>query len=414
MNKEAFRIVVAILSLFILTVAGVPFVNFVSAQSPEIITIKDDGSINPSTAPIVRTGDYYKLTGNILTSIIIQKSNIVFDGDGYTIQSPSRSMALRLAPSTPIGALSNITVMNVKVIEDPSAPEWAWGIVLDATTNSVIANCAISNIRDGLGIWVQDRCTGNIIIGNNLTNVYRSAISIWDRNNTIVGNRITACGTAIDFFSTSDNIIFGNHIANNYLSIHCFAQNPLPPGLKNLIYCNNFINNNLTFLNEAVFIGDTGVLLVPAIVNVWDNGTKGNYWSDYNSTDQNDDGIGDTPYFIDDHYNLEGANDTDHYPLMNAVNITLLASYTSLSSSLVPNPTASVTSAPSTSTNSSQNPSASGDSTASSSPAVPEMTLLATAILLVAVTCVVVFAVKGKSLRRCGKSIPHKYPNEAM
>lgn len=44
-------------------------------------------------------------------------------------------------------------------------------------------------------------------------------------------------------------------------------------------------------------------------VNIWDNGTTGNYWSNYNGTDNNGDGIGDTPYVIDH-------NNQDNYPLM--------------------------------------------------------------------------------------------------
>jgi len=35
----------------------------------------------------------------------------------------------------------------------------------------------------------------------------------------------------------------------------------------------------------------------------------GNYWSDYNGTDANHDGIGDTPYVID-------TKNADNYPLM--------------------------------------------------------------------------------------------------
>ena len=42
---------------------------------------------------------------------------------------------------------------------------------------------------------------------------------------------------------------------------------------------------------------------------MWDNGAEGNYWNNYNGTDTNGDGIGDTPYAID-------ANNMDNYPLV--------------------------------------------------------------------------------------------------
>jgi len=40
---------------------------------------------------------------------------------------------------------------------------------------------------------------------------------------------------------------------------------------------------------------------------------KGNYWSDYDGLDVDDDGIGDTPYAIE-------SNAQDDYPLMNPCN----------------------------------------------------------------------------------------------
>jgi len=43
--------------------------------------------------------------------------------------------------------------------------------------------------------------------------------------------------------------------------------------------------------------------------NFWDYDGEGNYWSDYNGTDDNQDGIGNTPYIIDE-------NNTDNFPLM--------------------------------------------------------------------------------------------------
>ncbi|MDD3792425.1 MAG: hypothetical protein PHY74_04775, partial [Candidatus Bathyarchaeota archaeon] len=44
-------------------------------------------------------------------------------------------------------------------------------------------------------------------------------------------------------------------------------------------------------------------------IHTWDDGKEGNYWSDYTGTDDNTDGIGDTPYIID-------ALNQDRYPLM--------------------------------------------------------------------------------------------------
>jgi len=52
-----------------------------------------------------------------------------------------------------------------------------------------------------------------------------------------------------------------------------------------------------------------------ASTNVWDDGypSGGNFWSDYAGVDADGDGIGDTPYLIDD-------NNRDRYPLMGAFN----------------------------------------------------------------------------------------------
>jgi hypothetical protein len=70
-----------------------------------------------------------------------------------------------------------------------------------------------------------------------------------------------------------------------------------------LIYLNNFIGSHAGG-RDARYI--------------WDNGTIGNYWSDYNGTDQNNDGIGDVPYSFNA-FSSMGLGDIiniDNYPLM--------------------------------------------------------------------------------------------------
>jgi hypothetical protein len=68
----------------------------------------------------------------------------------------------------------------------------------------------------------------------------------------------------------------------------------------NMIYHNNVIDNV-----QQVFTDIDSV-------NVWDNGDEGNYWSNYNGTDNDSNEIGDTPYIIDQ-------NNQDNYPVINLI-----------------------------------------------------------------------------------------------
>jgi hypothetical protein len=72
---------------------------------------------------------------------------------------------------------------------------------------------------------------------------------------------------------------------------------------NNTIYSNNFVNNEQ---QVEINLADA----TEGSINTWEDSGKGNYWSNYNGTDANSDGIGDTPYTIDE-------NNQDNKPLMN-------------------------------------------------------------------------------------------------
>jgi len=96
----------------------------------------------------------------------------------------------------------------------------------------------------------------------------------------------------------------GNNVtANNWYGIRLDSSG------NNVFYHNNFINNT-----QHVYVVTLG------FANSWDDGypSGGNYWSDYDGVDfcsgsyQNEsgsDGMGDTPYVIDE-------DNQDNYPLM--------------------------------------------------------------------------------------------------
>lgn len=231
--------------------------NFI-AYLPEIV-IKSDGGVEPETELIKQTGNVYFLTANLSQSyaIRIQRSNIIFDGDGHFINGtlPGAGYAnvgLRLENVT------NVTVRNIQV------SGFASHDIGLGCTNCSILNVNVRTIGLGyseLGVFVG--CAFNTIA------------------NSIFGT--------LDVFSVNNTITRCTH--TNWLPIYVTGAS------------NTFFENNL----GSVWLAGSGI-------NFWDNGSVGNYWSNYlplypNASGRGNSGIGDTSYVVD-------ANNIDHYPLM--------------------------------------------------------------------------------------------------
>lgn len=266
MKEEAFwTIMLTLLFNGVLTSAF----NVQMVRATRTTYIRADGSVDPSTAPILNIGNVsYTFTDNINDSIIVERDNIVIDGAGYTLQGLGNETGINIT------GRSNVTVKNTKVTK------FYYGIYLYGSSNNTLSDNTASNNTYGI---MLDGSTGNTLVGNNASN------NDWD---------------GIYLVYSDSNTLYGNTISNNNRYGTMFSQSP-----NNRIFHNNFINNamNQTYLYQS-------------FNNLWDNDYPygGNYWSDYNGTDlfsgpyQNvtgNDGIGDTGYVID-------ADNTDGYPLM--------------------------------------------------------------------------------------------------
>jgi parallel beta-helix repeat protein len=384
-----FRLV--LLCSIILSFSIIPMTKTCSADAVGTVYIRADGSIEGTT--YIQTVDNitYVFTANINDSIVVERNNIIIEGNGHTLQGAGSGRGIELLERT------NVTVHNatIKAFHDGIVLDYSSssnvlsgnnitnnsggialacssnntvsgnnittndvGIVLTCSSNNTLAGNIMTNNLQNFAVWgtafsdfvnyvdtsnmvdgkpvyywinkcnmtvpsvagtvVLANCTritvpnlnlthngqgillayttNSTITQNNIANFILFGIRLdYSSNNTVSGNNITTHLNGvygIFLYSSSNNTVSGNNITTNDVGI------VLDYSSNNVIYHNNFVDNH-----EQVSSNTS--------MNVWDDGypSGGNYWSDYNGTDANHDGIGDTPYVID-------ANNTDHYPLM--------------------------------------------------------------------------------------------------
>jgi len=202
----------------------------------------------------------------------------------------------------------NVLVKNFTIRNSGQYPYG--GILLDQVSGNIIANNIIEHNTQGIrilysggnlfynntisssnyeGIYMYYTSSNTFFDNEILNNSYSGIRLLYSDNNVFYGNQILENKfNGIYLYRCSNNTFSGNTISNNNCGINAGYLS-----IGNIIYHNNF-NNTIQVSSQAE--------------NVWNYNDEGNYWSDYDGKDLNMDGIGDTPYSINE--------DKDQYPLM--------------------------------------------------------------------------------------------------
>jgi parallel beta-helix repeat protein len=269
---------------------------------------------NEGDTIFVSSGIYYE-------RLVVNKAvSLVGENEQNTIIDGNYSGTVVNITKTNDVSLTGFTIRNAGYWPEPSDPHSA--VLVQNSTGTILSHNIIDNSSYGIRVYYSDNSTftDNTVIGHNWADfgiyIHRSNSCIISGNNVSGGWAITIKGSYNS--KVTDNVVFAkgkygirlgwshnNLIAYNTI-LNATAGPPNAPswGLwlsyystNNMIHHNNFLNNS----NQAYSYN---------LTNFWDNGCEGNYWSNYNGTDLDGDGIGDTPYIIDE-------NNTDNYPLMN-------------------------------------------------------------------------------------------------
>ena len=249
-----------------------------TTEAESTIYINADGSIDPPTANITSLDNMtYTFTGNINDSIVVYRSNLTIDGDGYTLNGTGTG---KWTGFTVEGYGSkNVTIQDVKIIG------FGVGVGLVSTNDNKVLGCTITNST--YGIWGAETM-----------------------NNTISGNFISNNTYGIFFNTAFYTDIYDNNITDNDYGVW------LEFSTDNKFYHNYFVDNvNQTYVEQGN-------------PNIWDDGYPpdgigGNYWSDFPSRYP---GVGDiysgpgqnitgSDGFWDGSYEIDEDN-TDNYPII--------------------------------------------------------------------------------------------------
>jgi parallel beta-helix repeat protein len=294
--------------------------------------------------------DYYHTPGVPLYVLLLNSSNNQLKENIATLWLNS-SNTNTLTGNTGVvrlnGSDNNLIANNTITKTGFMAIDWS-GIILTHSANNTIIDNNISGNSAGIG--VDENATFNRIINNHIYDNAQGGIVLGTmgpntKNNLIYSNNITNNGNQGILDSAYGTQIIGNSIAKNRgnglelsNSINCTITGNIIEGFFFGVYRNSAVNcimvaNNVS-LNTAYrqygiwfqsempgtfyhnnFISPISFDHSNYTANVWDNGSEGNWWYFYTGTDNNNDGIGDTPYEI-------GPNNIDQYPLINPFDIT--------------------------------------------------------------------------------------------
>lgn len=184
------------------------------------------------------------------------------------------------------------------------------GILLKEMTEGIIQDNVISMNTFGLSLW---NASYNQVRRNRVDhNYYGILVTTWSNYNNITDNLaednsrseiVTGFGIGISLQENSSyNMLIRNTAKGNFngleISKGCkfnavYNNNAsdnkhgirLNENRNNLIFSNNFLRNDINAYENTS-------------LNIWNTTATGNYYSDYQGKDENNDGIGDQPYSL--------------------------------------------------------------------------------------------------------------------
>jgi len=252
--------------------------------------------INKQNITVPLDAGYVTLVNS--SNIIVKDSNLSNNAFGVLLAYTNNSLIINTTATNNERGLYIVCSHNNTIANNNfSSNEWSGISTISSSNNIIMGNILDDNNQNGIrlshaGYLLSSYSNNNVVSGNTVRNNYDGLYFEEANNNEIAGNVVMnnkRYGIMLD--ESVGNVLYKNIVEDNEYCIRLYGSS------GNIAYHNNFLNNNIT------------VYPYSPSVNAFDNGSEGNYWSDYAGEDVDGDGVGDTSYIIDE-------NNQDRYPLI--------------------------------------------------------------------------------------------------
>jgi parallel beta-helix repeat protein len=219
--------------------------------SAAIIYIRADGSIDPSDAPISRSGNTYTFIADAdNVTVEVQADNIIVDGDGHRLKNADLSLNNGISSMFRL----NDTVKN---------------LIIQGYTNGIClfqcSRCDIIRTNEthcGYGISVQD--SDDVFISSNVMTDCETGLSLYESNNNFLGNNeVSNSSTGIDLTFSHGNTLRNNRMISNQYNFNLIALGHYAPMC---MYINDVDPSNAVDGKPIYYVINRSSEIVPSLV----------------------------------------------------------------------------------------------------------------------------------------------------
>jgi parallel beta-helix repeat protein len=315
----------------------------VTQAGAEVFTVDINGGGNYST--IQEAVNNAQNGDMILVNPGVYQENVAVNKELMIVSNPDLA-ANQTNRTYVIGAISekdvfdiysnNVIIEGLYIIGGPSGVERGEvGINLEGVQNCSLINNAL--VLNDIGISLNGSKSN--YIDNNLVSLGEDGIVLVDSNDNILSNNtVTTNANGISLNNSMNNTLDNNAADSNMVGVL------LEMSERNMLTYNIIMRNadgirgdaarSNIIINNSLFLNDIGMYLTGSAdnsiyenrfsnfnnaedegTNIWNSSSKGNFWHNYTGQDADGNGIGDTPYAIN-----QTTGSIDYMPVISANN----------------------------------------------------------------------------------------------